>query len=99
MQGHDPAQITHQRRNTEYHRFGGTGLAADTVNLEPELKVLGIGHFVLGHQPRTDWAEAVESFAFVPSWSPLYLVLTFRDVIHHAITRHVIQRLRFGDPS
>nr|GFD28203.1 hypothetical protein [Tanacetum cinerariifolium] len=70
---HELAEVADQFRDLENHGAGTAVLVTLAVHFQPQVELMRVGDFVLGHQPRTHRAEGVAALALVPGAATLDL--------------------------
>src|SRR5262252_3572786 len=68
-----------------------------TVDLGPQRKLAGVGHFVGGDHPRPDRPEGVGTLAFGPLPAAFHLKFALRDIVDDAIPGDVLGRVMNGE--
>ena len=66
------------------------------IHRQPHGKVLRIGNFIAGDQPRPKLAEVVAAFAFGPLARTFLLEGALGHIIGYGIACNMFQRIRFG---
>src|SRR5580698_5025669 len=88
-QAHEPADIADQAGNSENHSSRIPALAALTIYVKPQIKILRIGHFVGRNQPGADRTESIGALAFDPLAGAFQLKSAFGEIIDYAISGDV----------
>ena len=87
-----------QRADVENHRRGRAALHALAIDVEPHSKLLRIGDFVGGDQPRPEGTEGRAALALDPlAAAALELIGAFGDVVADAVPSDVVQRIALAD--
>src|SRR5690606_29841766 len=93
LQAHELAQVAHEVRHAEDHRARRAVLVALAVDLEPEVELVPVRHFVGRDEPRTDRAERIGALTLDPLAAHFQLEGALRHVVHDAVAGDVIERL------
>src|SRR5579871_1219638 len=89
LQTHEPAQITHQMRHAENHRLRRSVLITLSIHFQPQMQILRIRNFVVRHEPRPNRPKRVGTLSLHPLPRAFQLKRALRQIIHHAVSRHV----------
>src|ERR1700749_3293091 len=96
VKSHELTYISNQMPHGKDHAPGVARLHAASVEIQEQIEILRIAHFMGRDQPRTHRTESAATFAFIPLRAALHLKSPLRHVVGKYVTGDRIESLLFG---